>query len=428
MRLAVAALVTTIVPTIIGARWVNGPASVRYGLGALVGVALIGLGGMIGGVSDQLVPAVLATCGAGWLLGPHVRVALMGQSAAVDPITRRSVFFTIAVGCCLAALAVFRPIPEWDGWMNWSVKAKALALDGNFYGPVFTSSVFSFSHQDYPPLLPAWHALAYIVAGQLTVSWPLQFQLAWFWTAGAVALVSLTSSHWGRASLFMLAWVCAPQVIYWTMSGYADVPMAFFLLGGVVVLLLSPSQSPVVAGLLLGACALTKVEGLPLAVVAALSVAVFSANRKVSLQALAILLAVRAVWFFFTISMGLSNDVLNETNLRSDRIVALMPRLIPIGVAWVSAIFSVRRWGLLGFAAVAALAFRWKPRRELIALLLTSTAVLSIAYIITPRDLTRHLRTSFERVAIAPMGLLALLVATATAPRRRSSYEAERLE
>lgn len=427
MRLAFAALLSTILPSIIGARWVNGTGIVRYGLGTLVGVALIGVGGMIGGLCNQFVPAVLVTCGVGWLLGPYVRFAVIGQPASDDPVIRRSVFFIIAVGCCLASLAVFRPIPEWDGWMNWSVKAKALALDGNFYGPVFTSGVFSYSHQDYPPLLPAWQALAYILGGELTVSWPLQFQLAWFWTAGALALVSLTSSHWGRASLFMLAWVCAPQVIFWTMSGYADVPMAFFLLAAVIVLVLSPSQSPAVAGLLLGACALTKVEGLPLAVVAAVSVSASSANRKVPLQALAILLAVRSIWFFFTISMGLSNDILNEANLRAERIV-VMPRLTPIGVAWVSEVFSVRRWGLLGFAALAAVTFRWKPRRDLTALVFISTAMLSVAYIITPRDLTRHLRTSFERVAIAPMGLLALAVATATVPRRRSSYEADQLE
>lgn len=427
MRLAFAALLSTILPSIIGARWVNGTGIVRYGLGTLVGVALIGVGGMIGGLSNQFVPAVLVTCGVGWLLGPYVRFAVIGQPASDDPVIRRSVFFIIAVGCCLASLAVFRPIPEWDGWMNWSVKAKALALDGNFYGPVFTSGVFSYSHQDYPPLLPAWQALAYILGGELTVSWPLQFQLAWFWTAGALALVSLTSSHWGRASLFMLAWVCAPQVIFWTMSGYADVPMAFFLLAAVIVLVLSPSQSPAVAGLLLGACALTKVEGLPLAVVAAVSVSASSANRKVPLQALAILLAVRSIWFFFTISMGLSNDILNEANLRAERIV-VMPRLTPIGVAWVSEVFSVRRWGLLGFAALAAVTLRWKPRRDLTALVFISTAMLSVAYIITPRDLTRHLRTSFERVAIAPMGLLALAVATATVPRRRSSYEADQLE
>jgi hypothetical protein len=101
---------------------------------------------------------------------------------------------------------------------------------------------------------------------------------------------------------------------------------------------------------------------------------------------------------------------------------------MPIAVAWVSEVFSVRRWGLLGFAALAALTFRWRPRRDLTALVLVSTAVLSVAYIITPRDLTRHLRTSFDRVAIAPMGLLALVVATATVPRRRSAYEADRLE
>ena len=114
----------------------------------------------------------------------------------------------------------------------------------------------------------------------------------------------------------------------------------------------------------------------------------------------------------------MSNDILNEASLRSDRIVVMMPRVIPIGQAWVSETFSVRHWGFLGFAAVVALMLRWKPRRDLVAAVITSTAVLTLVYIVTPRDLTKHLATSLERVAIAPMGLFALTVATATVPRR----------
>jgi hypothetical protein len=372
----------------------------------------VGLGAIIGGLANALVPGVLVTCLAGWFLGPRLRFVVRGQSGAADPLRRNTLLFIIAVGACLMLLSIFRPIPAWDGWMQWSLKAKALALDGNFYGPVFASPVFAYSHQDYPTLLSAWQALAYLIGGQLTVSWPLQLQLAWLWTAGALGLVGLLYSQWGRSSLFIVAWVCAPAVIYWVMSGYADVPMAFFLLAGVVVLLLSPSQSPVIAGLLLGACALTKNEGLPLAILTVLSLSVFSGERKVPLQALGILLAVRLPWLLFTGLMGIPNDIVNAATLRPSRLIMLTPRLIPIGEAWVSELLAFKSWGLLLFAAFVGLSLRWRPRGDLVVAFLASVAVLTFIYVVTPKNLAMQLASSLERVAIAPLGLLAVSMAT----------------
>jgi hypothetical protein len=411
MMLALAALATTLGPAILGSRWVDGPFIVRYGLGSLVGVALVGLGAIIGGLANALVPGVLVTCFAGWFLGPRLRFVVRGQSGAADPVRRNTLLFIIAIGACLMLLSIFRPIPAWDGWMQWSLKAKALALDGNFYGPVFASPAFNYSHQDYPTLLSAWQALAYLIGGQLTVSWPLQFQLAWLWTAGTLGLVGLLYSQWGRSALFVMAWVCAPALIYWVMAGYADVPMAFFLLAGVVVLL-SPSPSPVIAGLLLGACALTKNEGLPLAILTVLSVSVFSVERKVPLQALGILLVVRLPWLLFTGLMGIPNDIVNAATLRPSRLIMLMPRLIPIGEAWVSELLAFKSWGILLFATCVGLILRWKPRADLIVASIASIAVLTFIYVVTPKNLAMQLVSSLERVAIAPLGLLAVSMAT----------------
>jgi hypothetical protein len=412
MRLALAAFVTTILPTVIGSRWLAGPASVRYGLGTLVGVALVSLGVITGGLTDAIVPAVSIIAAAGWLLGPRFRVSVQ-RSTPADSATTNALFFIGAVGCCLMALAVFRPIPEWDGWMNWSIKAKALALDGNFRGPVFTSSVFVYSHQDYPPLFSAWQALSYIISGDFTVSWPLQFQLAWLWTTAAIGLVSAVSSQWGKGSLFIMAWVCSPQVIFWVMAGYADVPLAFFLLGGVVLLLLPSPQPAVVAGLLLGACALTKNEGLPLALAAVLTISWFSVAPRISLAALGILVGIWIPWFLFTYGMGLSNDVINAEDLRPARVIGLLPRTITIAEAWVSELFTFRRWGFLAIAACLAFVLRWKPRRDLVVAILASIVLLTFVYVVTPRNLVRQLGNSLGRVAIAPMGLLALSMATA---------------
>jgi hypothetical protein len=208
-----------------------------------------------------------------------------------------------------------------------------------------------------------------------------------------------------------MAWVCAPAVIYWVMAGYADVPMAFFLLTAVVVLL-SPSPSPVIAGLLLGACALTKNEGLPLAILTVLSVSVFSVERRVPLQALGILLVVRLPWLLFTGLMGIPNDVVNAATLRPSRLIMLMPRLIPIGEAWVSELLAFKSWGILLLATCVGLILRWKPRADLIVASLVSIAVLTFIYVVTPKNFAMQLASSLERVAIAPLGLLAVSMAT----------------
>jgi hypothetical protein len=418
MKPVLAAVVTTLGPTLIGARWVGGPLLLRCSLGALVGIVIVAFGALIGGLVGAVVPTALLACLAGWLLGPRLRFEPSGQLQA-GRLARGVTCFVLAVGACLLVLSVFRPVPEWDGWMTWSLKAKALAVDGSFYGPVFGSSTYAYSHQDYPPLLPAWQALAYLIGGDLHVSWPSQFQLAWLWTAGGVALVDLVARRWGPGLLFLLPWLCSPPVIYWAMAGYADVPMALFLLAGTVVLLSStPSHQPVaVAGVLLAGCALMKNEGLPLAAVTAGSVLLFSPDKVIPGKALGLTVAAAMPWLLFTRVRGIPSDLVTAATVQPARVLQLMPRLWPIAKAWASQLASVRAWAVLVAGAVLAALVGWRPRRDLLVAFLVSVALLTGIYVITPYNVSQQLIVSIDRVTIAPLGLLALLMATADRPR-----------
>ena len=140
----------------------------------------------------------------------------------------------LGVGAALMIMSLFRPVPAWDAWFTWSLKSKGLAAAGSFQSPVFLSPTYDWSSQTYPTLLPSWQALAYIISGDLSLSWPLQFQQAWLWTSGAVALVALTDGYLRRAFLLPLAWVATPEVVWQSMQGYADVPMALMLILGTV--------------------------------------------------------------------------------------------------------------------------------------------------------------------------------------------------
>jgi hypothetical protein len=422
MRPAIAALATTLGPTLIGARWVGGSPLLRYSLGALVGVVIVAYGALLGGLVSAVVPAVLLACLAGWLLGPRLRFQPSEQLPA-GRLARGVTWFVLAVGGCLLVLSVFRPVPAWDGWMTWSLKAKALAVDGNFYGSVFEAPAYAYSHQDYPPLLPAWQALAYLIGGDLHVSWPSQFQLAWLWTAGGVALVDLVARRWGSGLLFLLPWLCAPPVIYWAMAGYADVPMALLLLAGTVVLLSSSSSRPAaVAGVLLAGCALMKNEGLPLSVLTASSVLFLAPRRAIPGKALGLMVAAALPWLLFTRIRGIPSDLVTAETLQPQRMLELTPRLWPIAKAWASQLAGVRSWSLLVAGAVVAALIGWRPRRDLLVAFLLAVALLTAIYLITPYDVSRQLVVSIDRVTIAPLGLLALMMATGEPPRPASSH------
>jgi hypothetical protein len=331
--------------------------------------------------------------------------------------------FVLVIGGCLMALALFRPVPAWDGWMTWSLKAKALAVDGSFNGPVFGSSTYAYSHQDYPPLLSAWQALAYLIGGDLRVSWPSQFQLAWLWTAGGVALVNLIARRWGAGLLFLLPWLCGPPVLYWVMAGYADVPIALLLLAGTAVLLSSgPSHPAAVAGVLLGGCALMKNEGLLLALLTAGAVLVFSRDRAVPAKALGLIVVGALPWLLSTRIRGIPSDLVTAETLQPERVMQLTPRLWPIAKAWASQLLSIRSWAMLVAGAVVAALVGWRPRLDLLVAFMLAVALLTGIYVITPYNVSLQLVVSIDRVTIAPLGLLALMMATANPPQSASVH------
>jgi hypothetical protein len=207
------------------------------------------------------------------------------------------------------------------------------------------------------------------------------------------------------------------------MAGYADVPMALLLLAGTVVLLSSSSSRPAaVAGVLLAGCALMKNEGLPLAVLTAGSVLVLSPQRAIPGKALGLTLAAALPWLLSTRIRGIPSDLVTADTLQPQRLLELTPRLWPIAKAWVSQLAGVRSWGPLVAGAVVAGLIGWRPRRDLLVAFLLAVALLTAIYLITPYDVSRQLIVSIDRVTIAPLGLLALMMATGAPPGPATSH------
>ena len=414
MRALAAAILTTAVPMIVGQRWISGPLVVRWSLGAVLGIVVLAIGGLLGGLAGSPVLGAGLTLVVGWVLGPRLRCEAGAQ--ILSPLAARILLFIFGVGLALMIMSLFRPVASWDAWFTWSIKSKGLAVAGSFDAPVFLSRSYYWTSPSYPTLLPSWQALAYIVSGDLSIGWPLQFQQAWLWTAGAIALVTLCDADSRGGFLLPLAWIIAPLVVWQSMQGYADVPMALPLILGTLVLRtrLFDVRSHVVAGVLLAGAALTKAEGLPLVAAVLLCLLAMRKPTVTALLAPTIVLAAWLPWFVFTQRHGIASYMVSVPMVTA-LLLGNVPSHLP-QVAWImgSTIFSPLRWGLLVPACLitALIARRLDARLGLTTVLqlLLFLVVYDVAGSHQGGGLDHFMAKNVDRILITPLGILALSV------------------
>jgi hypothetical protein len=321
-----------------------------------------------------------------------------------------------------------------DAWGFWLPKAKAIALFGGLdTGP---GGVTSFTHADYPPLLPALDAVTFRFMGGLHASvLPLQ---EWVF---AVAFVAALAALLAPRVPAVVLWPCLALVVLtpsfgrWVGVGLADLPLAFlFALAGVAVALwLTEGRAGHVAlaCTLLAAAALTKVEGrslgLALAGIATLASIGALRRRWAGLVALAAapVLAERA-WREWLAANDVPlrpdyrvGDALDIGFLldRTDRLEVAIRRLPGYLVGGDDLLL------VLPLALAAALLVA--RRSPALALLVAGTplvalAGLVVAYWVSVNPVEAYIDTSAERAVLAPFlfaaALLPLALATLLAP------------
>lgn len=425
MRLVAAALLTTLVPMLVGQRWVGGGHLVRWSLGAVLGMVFAGFGVMMAGLLGlPLLAGGAAILAVAWVLGPHLRWT--PPVAQLGPTNRNLLLLVGGVGTVLLVLATMRPVASWDGWFMWSLKSKSLAVEGSFSTPVFLSEIFVHSSQDYPTLLPSWQASAYQIAGDLTVSWPLQWQGAWLWLVAGLALLALTAGVSRLATLLPFAWLVSPQVTWESMQGYADVPMALLLVLGTVVLWRAGDdpRAHVVAGILLGGAALTKAEGLPLVAIVLVCVLVGRGLGPRAWLAPAVALGLRLPWLAWTTFQGIGNHMITERSFSAE-VLSLVPGRIPlIWSIMVPEALTPVRWALLVPACVAAIVVVRRVEPRLLVAVVLSLLLWTTVYALWPERswaLESYMTVNVDRLLISSLGLLALAASLLPAGARDSA-------
>ena len=327
------------------------------------------------------------------------------------------------------------PLGDWDAWAIWNLRARTIFHADNDWRQAFSPV---FRHVDYPLLAPCNNARAWSYAGH-ECPWTPWF-LGSLMTFATVGLLSSGVCRLRSRSQGLLAGIVLLGMVPFLQRGalqYADIPLAFFILAAVLLLMLydaserRPSGYLALSGLMAGLAAWTKNEGLLFLIVLPAARGAVVWRHAGARQALKEFFCFSAgIWPALAV-IGLQKGCLAGSN---DLIVgqnweATVARLLDPARYWYvaqSLVFNALRIAR-PFAVLLPLCFlllgitKKGSRGPLgvstaVAVLTLMLAGYFLVYVTTPCDLHWHLKTSAGRLLLQlwPLCLLILFQRLAT--------------
>jgi hypothetical protein len=405
-----------------------------YFVGVSVVVLLLIAAATVGATASLslFVVTALAVAGTGFAIGVlRVQTDRVAPEPVVARVPRdradRIMFIALGGGFAVFALAIlsqYTSIPwfDYDGWAIWANKAKALFYFGGIDPTFFSAPQYSYSHQDYPLLVPMLEMLHWRAVGRLDLqSVHVQFWLmlaAFPWALGYLA------SRTGRPAVWMpivFGAVTAPAIYTVIISGLADVPVAIFLTCAVLAMGLwvegRRREDLAVAIILLAATANIKNEGLLAAAVvlaAAAIVLAFERPRRRLLELAAgivVFLAAILPWQLWAGSHHVPKDVNLADGLNPAYLVSHLDRFMPSVHELLNQITNQDRWDYYVPLAIVAVGVALVIRRATRVAAFYAIAgvgfflALVWAYWASPHPLAAYLAQSGFRVVDGLVGI-----------------------
>lgn len=311
--------------------------------------------------------------------------------------------------------ATLAPTVEIDFVGIWGLKAReffvAHGIDWWFLSQPFNS----YAHVDYPLLVPLAYDFQWLIGGGWNDRW-----------AGLLTAVC------GLATLLVLRGVLEEEERGWVVpvATLVLMPMAFSpyiaiaegpLIAFATAAMLRARDGDVLrAGVLLGLAASCKNEGITLLAAVAIGLIVAGAARLVPRLWPALVIAVP--WLVIRHLHGLQTD-LTESGIVQRTLMHLRDPLPMLRTMEQYPAGRLLFWVGVGSALLIGARRVVREERFLATALLVQFAAFIAAYVITPHDVSWHVRWSWERVVMqlaAPLGFLAVVVLfgpPASAPR-----------
>jgi hypothetical protein len=352
-------------------------------------------------------------------------------------------FIVSSVFAVIELAKIFFELPNggWDAWAIWNLRARFIFFGKQDWHVSFSPEL-SWSHIDYPLLLPSLIAGNCAVLGQYSRKVPIIIAFLFYLNLVMVFIgVVWKSKGINLALLGGIVLSTLPDYIYQSASQYADVPLAFFFLASCVLVYTSEIEGeqnlvPYLLGIFVGIAAWTKNEGLSFVVALLLSKLIIilfatrlSLSRKLQIRqsmkiVLGLLLPLLALSLFKS-SFPYKNDILGHldvstiVNLLSsgDRykkiFIAFVQQFVnfgglkfPLGIFPLMVIYGLimgkKRFNSHNFSAII----------QIILILLIMFLQYFAIYLITPHPLDWHIATTIDRLIMQlfPSILFTLLI------------------
>jgi hypothetical protein len=332
--------------------------------------------------------------------------------AARPPAVARSPFtlpltlaMIVALGVATSAMAdawEANPQGGWDAWLIWNLRARFLAMGTQPQRA--WSPELKLTHTEYPLLTSAFVARCWTYAGSIADAVPIATSYSFF--IAAIALLTGGLAAWRGRSLGLLCGLVllgSPSFLHEVIAQYADIPLASYLAGATIFLLL---DRPLIAGLFAGLAAWTKDEGILFLVVFLTVVAIL--RQKQIWQAAAGAIPGAALTAVFKLALapkvsivfGGGASALVQRAVNPGRIVqvfgAFAHEFGAMGVGWYHPILPL---------IALAIALRFARERRADFLLTGAIPAATLAgcfciFLITPFDLKWQLQTTLYRVIV----------------------------
>jgi len=316
--------------------------------------------------------------------------------------------------------AILLPHGIWDAWCIWNLRARFIFRGGKYWTDAFSSMLAPNHHPDYPLLIPLTVSRCWTYIGNETeaVPWLLSLLFA-FATAGILysALAVLRSKSQGMiASMLLFSTPIFINVGSWQQ---ADIPTAFFFLTGIVFLFFQDRFPDnygfsAFAGVMTGLSGWTKNEGLLFLAsffLARIVTIIISKNRKILMKQLVYfalgVLPVLAIIIYFKVNFVPPNDLVSGERGIDEIILKLKDysRYVQILKTFLTGIIVFFPHVLL--LVFCALYFGFNIYDKIKTSILTSLLVMIFSmtgyfmtYLITPYELSWHLRFSYDRLVL----------------------------
>ena len=316
----------------------------------------------------------------------------------------------------VTAQALLMPLDDIDAFAHWFFKAKILTTEGLQEGGTFFLLPVSYSHLDYPLMVP------FLVSGIFTFLGYFDDMLGKaifpFLYIGALIFI-YSSLRWKLSRIvsitLTLIFMTTPSMIRWTSSGMADMPLTIFYAGSIFYLVKFISEEKtedlIIAIMMTIFCAFTKNEGIALAFI---NIAIFAfiyplfPFSKKRLKYVAIFAGTFILfmlpWFYWVKDIPHTHEnypgriltILSHENLK---------RIGEISLLFIQHISQISRWGFLWI--ILPFVFVLNPkicRHKFVTamwlLLISQIALYFVIFIITPWGVEFLALSALERLLL----------------------------